>query len=116
MCYRYAVNAQAISIIVTTFPSLAVAQQLARELVDDGHAACVNLVPQMQAIYQWEGQRCESEEVLAFMKTAEAHSATLMAEIAKRHPYTTPEILALSPHQVNAAYAAWVCRQTATQR
>lgn len=81
---------------------------LARALVDERLAACVNLIPGIRSIYRWEGQREEADEVLLVIKTTAAGYGPLEQGVRRLHPYTVPEVVGLPAAAALPAYAAWV--------
>lgn len=84
------------------------AMVVARRLVEDGVAACVNLIPEVVSHFQWEGEVQLASESLLIIKTAGDRLDDLERRIGELHPYTVPEIVALDPAQVNGPYAAWL--------
>jgi periplasmic divalent cation tolerance protein len=94
--------------VVTSLPSLEAAQSLARDLVDQKLAACVQLKSGIQSIYRWEGKVCEESEVLLSAKTTANQWPIISSFIQKNHPYDLPEILAFTPEQYSEQYGAWV--------
>ena len=103
----------ALHVVFCTFPDKEVAQRIARTLVEEGLAACVNLVPGVQSIYRWEGKVESAEEVLGVMKTTDLAYAKLESRIKELHPYEVPEIVAVPVERVEEKYAAWVTEMTA---
>jgi periplasmic divalent cation tolerance protein len=101
-----------IRIVVTTFPNQEKAREISKHLVEQHLAACVNLIPQVESLYYWQGQLCEEVEVMAWLKTTTKGSTALMEALRQLHPYAVPEILLLQPEQVLPAYAAWVQEQS----
>ena len=95
-------------VILCTFPDKDTAQRIGRILVEEGLAACVNVLPNVQSIYRWEGKVEAAEEVLTLMKTAERTYARLETRLKELHPYEVPEIIALPVERAEAAYAKWV--------
>ena len=95
-------------VVVTSLPSLEVGQRLARDLVDQKLAACVQLSSGIQSIYRWEGKVCEESEVLLSAKTILNQWPTISCFIQKNHPYDLPEILAFTPEQYSEQYGEWV--------
>ena len=95
-------------VVVTSLPSLEAAQSLARLLVEEKIAACVQLSNGIQSIYRWEGKVCVESEVLLSAKTTSNHWPTISSFIQKNHPYDLPEILAFTPEQYSQQYGAWV--------
>jgi len=95
-----------------TMPDRERAASLARALVDEGLAACVNIVPGVQSIYQWEGKLQEDEEVLCLIKTRPAVFDRARARILALHPYEVPEILAFAVADGSPAYLDWLTKST----
>lgn len=95
-------------VVLITIDSLDAGRTLAKFLVQEKLAACVNLVPQVESIYTWEGQLQQESEVLLIAKTTALTFPQLEAAVKSRHSYTTPEILALSVTDASQAYAFWV--------
>ena len=81
---------------------------LARALVDEGLAACVNVVPGVRSIYRWEGKIEESDEVLCLIKTRPEIFERVRLRIAELHPYEVPEILAFTVDEGSPTYLDWV--------
>lgn len=82
---------------------------IARRLVDERLAACVNLIG-VQSVYVWDGEVQEDPEITLVIKVSEDKVAALRARILELHPYQLPEIIALAV-DVDAshpAYVAWV--------
>lgn len=99
-------------VVMTTAPSPDHAHALARALVEEGLAACVNILPQVRSVYVWQGAVCDEPEVVCLMKTTKDHLAELVARLQERHPYELPEVVVLEAAQASAAYAAWVTDAT----
>jgi periplasmic divalent cation tolerance protein len=81
---------------------------LARQVVDDQLAACVNILPGVQSVFRWQGSICIDEEVLLFIKTAEHLMSRVKGRILELHPYEVPEFVVLNPTEVSEKYAAWL--------
>ena len=88
------------------------ATSLARALVGEGLAACVNIVPGVRSIYQWEGRVQEDDEVLCLIKTRPAAFDRARARILALHPYEVPEILAFAVDDGSPAYLDWLRKST----
>jgi len=84
------------------------ATSLARALVDEGLAACVNVVPGVRSIYRWEGKVEEADEVLCLIKTRAEIFDRLRRRVAELHPYDVPEILSFAVDEGSPAYLDWV--------
>jgi periplasmic divalent cation tolerance protein len=88
------------------------ADELARRLVDERLAACVNVFGPMQSTYRWKGQVEREPERQLLIKTHAARLAELERRLRTLHPYELPELIVLTPEQVSAEYGAWVAEQT----
>ena len=89
--------------LYVTAPDLKTAQKLAETLVAGKLAACVNILPGMQSIYEWQGKIEQADEVVMIVKTTVAAAPAARETIIKAHPYETPCIAALP---VNAPLSA----------
>ena len=97
-----------IRIVLCTFPDLDKARQIGTLLVESQLAACGNLVPQVESIYQWNGETQRDSEVLAIFKTRELLISKLEAELIELHPYDVPEFLVLPVDSGAEDYVKWV--------
>jgi periplasmic divalent cation tolerance protein len=95
-------------VVLVTAPAGDVASSLAKTVVEDGHAACVNILPGATSVYRWEGQICEEVEALLVIKTTVSCWPSLMARIRDAHPYDVPEVIALPVVAGLEAYLGWV--------
>lgn len=102
------VNPSKLLVVVTSLPSLETAKSLARALVEQNLAACVQLTKDIQSIYRWEGKICEEQEILLAAKTTGPKWLEILAFIKSTHPYDLPEILAFAPEQYERQYGKWV--------
>jgi periplasmic divalent cation tolerance protein len=105
-------RASSITLVITTLPDQESARQLARLLVEERLAACVNVLAPCDSIYRWQGAIQENGEVPMIIKTTPERYHQLEAFLRERHPYDLPEILALDPEQGLPDYLAWVVRET----
>jgi periplasmic divalent cation tolerance protein len=95
-------------VVLSTCPDAGTAEAVARALVDERLAACVNLVPGVRSIYRWQDAVEQADEVLLVIKTTEAKVDALTARIAQLHPYEVPEVIAFAAEGVSDAYLAWL--------
>jgi periplasmic divalent cation tolerance protein len=98
--------------VLTTAPDAEVGAALARALVDERLAACVNVVPGVRSFYRWEGAIQDDAEVLLIIKTCADRCEALAARIDDLHPYDLPEVLVLSAAGGSVPYLAWVETET----
>ena len=81
--------------VLTTAPDEDVAATIARALVEERLAACVNVLPGARSIYRWEGALQDDTEVVLVIKSHRNRSQALAARIKDLHPYELPEVLVL---------------------
>jgi uncharacterized protein involved in tolerance to divalent cations len=95
-------------VVLCTFPNETEARQIGAVLVEKQVAACVNLMPGVTSIYQWEGRIHEDAEILTVIKTTRAAYPRLEAMILDLHSYEVPEVIALSVEAGSEKYLAWL--------
>ncbi len=95
-------------VVLVTVPSQEEGMRLAKTLVEEHLAACVNVVPGVRSIFFWEGRLQEEGEALLVMKTGRERYEALQRRILALHSYSVPEILALPVESASPAYVAWV--------
>ena len=95
-------------LVLTTFPNLEEAQAMARQLLENRLAACVQIQEGIYSIYRWEGKICEEREVLLSAKTVAGSWAEISSFIKSHHPYDLPELLAFMPEKYEEQYGKWV--------
>lgn len=103
---------QDLAIVLTTVPADPNGASLARTLVEERLAACVNLLPAMSSIYRWQGAVESADERQLVIKTTRERVEALQRRIAELHPYDVPEMLVLPVAGASAAYAAWLREAT----
>jgi len=94
--------------VFVTTPSVEEGRTIARALVTEHLAACVNVVPGVHSVFFWEGQLQEEAEVLLVVKTRRERYQALQRRILELHAYSVPEVLALAVEAGSPAYLAWV--------
>jgi periplasmic divalent cation tolerance protein len=88
---------------------------LARRLVGDALAACVNIVPRVRSIYRWQGEICDDGESLLIAKTTGERLERLIAVVQEAHSYETPEVIALPIVTGSEPYLRWLRESTEPQ-
>ena len=101
-----------VRIVFCTIDSAEAARKLARRLVQDRLAACVNIIENVTSVYKWEGRIEEDAELLLVIKTRDSRLQNLMDRIAELHPYDVPEILSWPVRKGSKAYLDWVVSET----
>jgi periplasmic divalent cation tolerance protein len=99
------------SIAFVTCP-VEVAETLAGALVEEGVAACVNVLPQIRSVYRWNGAICRDDEALLLIKHRSDGFEALCAAVLARHPYELPEIIAVDLDRGHPPYLDWLLAAT----
>ncbi len=99
-------------LIITNLPDETSAMALARKLVDERLAACVNVFDGCTSVYRWQGKNESTREVPIFIKTRAQHYARLEQLINAMHPYELPEIIAVPISKGLPAYLKWIADET----
>lgn len=95
-------------VVLLTAGSREEATRLAEMLVGGRLAACVQILPEMESVYRWQGTIKREPEILLLVKTTQARFAELESEVRALHSYETPEIIALPIVAASAPYLAWL--------
>ena len=99
-------------LIYTTFETPDDAKRIGRALVSARLAACVNIIPGMTAIYEWENTLEEAGETVMLIKSRSGLQERLLQEAKRLHPYETPALLVLAPAGGDREFFDWICAQT----
>ena len=103
-------------VVLVTAPTTTVARRLATELITRRLAACVNLVPQVESVFVWQGKTQRCREVLLLIKTTAARFERLRRMVVRLHPYDVPEVIALRLTRGHHPYLRWIHEATAGSR
>ena len=88
------------------------ATAIAKALVKEKLAACVNIVPGVASIYAWEGKVEQGREVLLLVKSRSALSKRLASRVKALHSYSVPEVVTIPIASGNPDYLRWVREST----
>jgi periplasmic divalent cation tolerance protein len=99
-------------LVISNLPDRASADKLARVLVDERLAACVNVLSPCRSVYRWKDKVEDAEEFPVLIKTTRDRYSELESAIRKNHPYELPEIIALHLAGGLPAYLDWVASET----
>ena len=100
-------------LVLTHLPDHAAATALARALVTERLAACVNVGAPVQSMYHWKGQIETADEIPVTIKTRAALYPRVEAAIRANHPYELPEIVAIPLLDGLRPYLDWLDAETA---
>lgn len=95
-------------VVFVTVGSEGEARKLSRILVERGMAACVNIIPGVRSIFQWDGNITEEQEFLLLAKSVKQTFDRLALTVKENHSYSVPEIIALPIQQGTQEYLAWI--------
>ncbi len=98
---------RALVVLVTT-PTREEGERIARELVGEHLAACVNLVPGVRSLFWWAETIQDEHETLLVIKSREDRFDALAARVRSLHSYSVPEVIALPVVRGSEAYLAWI--------
>jgi len=93
-------------------PSRDMAEKIARNLVEERLAACVNIMPAVRSIYRWKGKVEAASEVALIAKTRSALYAQLEKRVKELHSYECPCIVAWKIEAGFAPYLSWIAEET----
>lgn len=99
-------------IVHCTCPDADSATRIARALIEEGLAACVQALPGVVSTYRWQGAVQIDAEVLLLIKTTRARWPALKARLPALHPYEVPELLAVDAVDGLPQYLAWLANST----
>lgn len=100
--------ASSVLFVFVSCPDSNTAEQLAKSLVDERCATCVNLIPEVASIYRWQGEVQQETEVMMICKTTRQAFPKLEEFIKAEHPYELPEIAAVGVDQGLPEFLKWV--------
>ena len=98
-------------VVFSTCDSEEQAAKIARELVEQKLAACVNILPGARSVYRWKGQIEDTAEWMLIIKSRRDLMDKLRAVIGKIHTYEVPELLAVPVVDGSESYLAWLDRE-----
>lgn len=104
-------------VVLVTCATLEEARKIARAVVEQHLAACVNILTHaVESFYIWEGKLESGSEYLLLIKTTEERLGELETEVSRLHSYDTPEFIALPIIAGSTKYLDWLASLTEPQR
>ncbi len=95
-------------LVYITCPNLEAAKSIAKDLIENRIAACVNIIPEILSFYHWENQLCEDKEVLILAKIPAENLEKLEARVLELHDYDCPCIVAFEPKYINPKFLNFI--------
>lgn len=97
-----------VRLVLTTCGSLEEARSVAHALVERQLAACVNIIPQVESVYRWQGEIETATEYLLLIKTTAEASQPLREALTTLHSYDLPECIEIVVEDGSEAYLKWI--------
>ncbi len=95
-------------IFLVTVPNIEEGKKIARYLVENKFAACVNIVQNVFSIYEWKGKIEQENEHILVIKTTSEKSDLIPQKINEIHSYETPECIAIKIEKGSEKYLNWI--------
>lgn len=100
-------------VVLITAPDKQTAERLSQVIMEGKKAACVNIIPQVDSIFRWQGSISTEQEVLLILKTKTTiFEDQLVPLVKEHHPYDVPEIIALPLVMGSKEYLNWMEEET----
>lgn len=100
-------NTSQYSLIITTAADKDSAKTIARLLVEEQLAACVQMFP-IESVYTWKGEICNDDEIVLFIKSKSSLFDKIAAVIKENHKYEVPEIIQIPVTDGLPEYLKWI--------
>lgn len=94
--------------VFVTVPSSEEGEKIARILVNEKLAACVNKLPAVQSFYWWKGKMETSREELLLIKTRKSKLSALTRRVQSLHSYAVPEVISVPLNSGTKEYLHWI--------
>lgn len=95
-------------LVYVTVPSMEVAEQVARVLVEGQLASGVNILPGARSIYRWQGQVYDEAELFLVIQSRRERFEALREAVLAAHPYEVPKIISVDIAQGHPPYLDWI--------
>jgi periplasmic divalent cation tolerance protein len=101
-----------VRVALVTTPDVKSAEAIGGAVVEEGLAACANVMPGVTSVYRWRGEVHRDDEVLVILKTTDERATELTRRIVALHPYEVPEVVVIEAVGGHAPYLDWVRDET----
>jgi periplasmic divalent cation tolerance protein len=96
------------AVLMITVAGVEEGERIAKALVSERLAACVNIIPGVRSFFRWEGKIDQAGEFLMLVKTRRSFVSKVREKVRSMHSYTVPEIIALPVIAGNQDYLRWI--------
>ncbi|WP_341822194.1 divalent-cation tolerance protein CutA [Wolbachia endosymbiont (group A) of Ischnus inquisitorius] len=94
-------------LVYTTFSNFEEAKTVSEELLNEKLIVCVNIFPEVNSLYLWEGKISNSCEVVAIMKSRNDQVDKIVEKIEAMHSYDQPAIAVMPIEKANKSFTNW---------
>ena len=101
-----------VAVVYTTIDNIQDARKIANTLVEEQLVACVNIIPEIESIYTWQGKIEEENEIVLIAKTTDENVKKTIQRIKTLHPYELPDIIVLPIIGGHKEYLDYIHNQT----
>ena len=102
---------QAVFTYITT-PNKVTAQKIAKTLLQENLIACANILPEMESIFNWQGQTQKSNECVLILKSQERHSTKIKERVLALHSYSCPCVVSWPIPDGHSDFLQWIFEET----
>ena len=95
-------------LVISTAGSREEASRIAKALIEEKLAACVNIVGPIESVYRWQGKVESAQELLMLIKTIAAKAASVTSRIRELHSYDLPEAIEVNIDGGSSEYLKWI--------
>jgi len=88
------------------------AEEISEKIIENGLAACINVIDKMKSVYKWKGETKTDAEALLIIKTATKKVENLIKYVKEIHPYKVPEVISMVISEGNPDYLNWIDEET----
>lgn len=99
-------------VVYCTVPDKKEGKEIAKALVENGLAACVNIIDKIESVFSWDGELTEEKEALLIIKTRKELFTKINHTIQKLHSYNVPEVIAMPIIEADETYLKWIAHET----
>jgi len=95
-------------LVITTVPDINLGKNIAKKLVEEHLAACINVIGEVSSIYTWQEKICDEKEYILLIKTDDFRVDKVFKRIKELHIYEVPELIALRIDKIGKGYCDWL--------
>ena len=99
-------------VVYCTVPNRKEGKEIAKVLVENELAACVNIIDKIESVFSWNGDICEEKEAMLMIKTKKELFTQINHTIQKMHSYNVPEVIAIPITEADETYLKWIDHET----